>query len=228
MKKWLSCLFAVVLLLCLTACNPNSAVSDDSSDATTTTTTQQNSNATNYISYDTEQSEEYNNAIGIYNSFLNGLIPYQGDAAFFITDCVRGSNGKSGIDSYALADVNQDNIPELFIHAMSKEVLGVVDGKLTCWYSSGGSVKVSLLENGALFTSALNSPDYHTYITFDKQGAKNEIWFAKGATGPTAPTNYTFNGDDVTKEEWEALTAPYFAQAEKTVELQWSEWNESE
>lgn len=148
----------------------------------------------------------------------------QSDATYYVTDCVRGSNGKSGIDSYALADVNGDNIPELFIHAMSKEVLGIADGQLTCWYSSGGSVKVSLLENGALFTTSLNSPDYHTYITFDKKGAKNEVYFYKGATGPTKPITYTYEGNDVTKGEWESLTAPYFAQAKKTVELQWSEW----
>ena len=217
MKKHLCIWLALLLMVSLCACTPAPAVSEGNSDPA----------ASAYLSYDAGKSAAYNNAIGIYNKFLSGLIPAQGDVNYYVTDIVRGSNGRSGIDSYALADVNQDSIPELFLHAMSKEVLGVVDGKLTCWYSSGGSVKVSLLENGALFTTSLNSPDYHTYVTFDKNGTMSDLHFHKGATGPTAPTTYTFDGEDVTQAEWDSLTAPYFAQAEKTVELHWYEWSTS-
>ena len=208
MKKWLSCLFAALLLLCLTACNPNSAVSNDSSDATTTTTAQQNTNATTDTSYDAEQSEEYNTAIGIYNDFLTGKIT-----------AVYGDNSNVDIDylaqmatphtlSYDLFDRNGDSVPELCIkNEVFISTFWVEDGALKLWREENSDSKI--LSNG-------------NYIEVHYGGAPNHIDHSYGVYSYTGKLVCSFtvsvltkNGVDVLEDVYTQHTYIYTGNAEE-------------
>ncbi len=227
MKKWLCLVLAGILLLCCVACDRLPVSPLDSSDIMSTTTPSSNATDGNtYLETDAEQSVMYNKAITTYNAFLRGEIAAKTDDGETVTVLQYGLTNE-GIYSYALGDVNKDNVPELFIHGHHFHILALDETQLTEWYDSQSDQRIYLLENGAVWRIHSSVGYFYRYVTFDANGIAEDISFSQPYEDDPTSTYY-FCGNrlsgEVSKEDWNDLTKPYFEQAEKTVELNWREW----
>ncbi len=257
-EKGLGLLLAGVLLLSMSACrqdpapsiqNPTIGESTSSTqESTNNETTPENestshdsssadenishtSNTNTYLETDPEQSPAYNRAITAYNAFLNGQIAAKAkdDSERLISGYGRISDGQSGIDRYALFDVNNDGIPELFIDAAIDHILAFDGVNLAEWYSSMSWMGIQLLKNGAVLDIHSSTGVFYNYLTFGPGGIEKFIHFSSPPKGESGQFYYYGEGESepsqkVSKDEWETLTKPYLEQAEKTVTLNWTEW----
>ncbi len=183
------------------------------------------------LEIDPEQSPAYNRAITAYNAFLNGQIAVKtkDDSKRLISGYGRISDGQSGIDQYALNDVNNDGIPELIIDAAIDHILAFDGEEIEEWYSSMSWMGFRLLENGAVVDIHSSVGVFFNYLTFGSDGIEKFIHFSSPPEGESGQSYYFGEGESeppqkVSKDEWETLTKPYLEQAEKTVTLNWTEW----
>ena len=161
-------------------------------------------------------------ALYLYHSFLGGK-----------TDAVRKDNGETfninmildggGADSiyYATLDMNGDDIPELLIFSGNYFVFTYQDGGVVFLLDAGNDQhgSVVFLENGAIFCTHRSTGIFYRYITFDSQGNLSEVNFGSPPDGSVYP--YSFNGKEVSENEWEDLTKEYFSLAEKATSVEW-------
>ena len=139
------------------------------------------------------------------------------------------SDGKEGIDTYALYDVTGDGVPELHLKSMSYEILMCQKRELVTIYESGTNGQhgpITLLENGAMFEEHTTFETMYTYTTFDSDGTTNKTEFGLLEYEDETQSEYWFGDSNkkVTKQEFDELTKDIFAAAEKKAELNWIEW----
>ena len=227
MKKWLCLALTGILLLCCAACDRAIVSSlDSNAGGSTTTTTVNDTEVKTYLEADPEQSVMYNKAITTYNAFLRGEIGAQMDDGETVTVLQYGLTNE-GIRSYALGDVNKDNVPELFIHGHHFHILALDGTQLTEWYDSGSTQNIYLLENGAVWHIHSSVGYFYRYVTFDANGIAEDISFSQPFEGELGSVYYFYGSGlsgEVSKEDWDSLTNTYFEQAKKIVELTWTEW----
>ena len=173
------------------------------------------------------QSTAYDRAIAAYHAFLNGQIAAiaEDNSKVFVSSYGSISNGQSGFDRYALHDVNGDGIPELFIDASHDHIL-TFDGKdIRQWYSSVSWMGIQILKNGAVVDTHSGAGSFINYLTFGPDGIEKFISFSGGPGGEAGLYYYGEGKDEpskeVSKDQWEALTKPYFQQMENKADLEW-------
>ena len=189
-----------------------------------------------YVPADPDESGVYNAAIEQYNLFLNGVIPatalggtdYASGETFYVTDMYT-INLKSGINRYALLDINQDGVPELHMDSNGYDVFSVRGSELihvcgvTPTHQHGTTC---VLENGALFSPTHTTGSAYQYITVDPDFKVTVVSFFDGEGGTRYEENeiYEFNGIRVTKAEFEELTKEYFEQSNSPAAIEWFEY----
>ena len=136
-----------------------------------------------------------------------------------------------GIGSYELRDVTGDGVPEMLLGAVGREILMYQDGKLVTIYvahTNGMNGPIALLENGAMFEKHVTTGNFYYYTTFNADGSANEITFdlIEYPEDQKEKNAYYFEGEKVTKQEFDELTKDIFAAAEKKAEIDWIEWTD--
>ena len=134
-----------------------------------------------------------------------------------------------GIGSYELRDVTGDGVPEMLLGAVGQEILMYQNGKLVTIYvahTNGMNGPIDLLENGAMFEIHKTTGNFYYYTTFNADGSANLITFdlIEYPEDQKEKNAYYFEGEKVTKQEFDELTKDIFAAAEKKAELNWIEW----
>ena len=173
------------------------------------------------------QSTAYDRAITAYNAFLNGQIAAiaEDNSKIFVSSYSSISNGQSGFDRYALHDVNGDGIPELFIDASHDHILAFDGENVRQWYSSMSWMGIQLLSSGAVVDTHSGAGSFINYLTFGPDGIEKFISFSGGPGGESGQYYYgegrLGSSKEVSKDQWEALTRPYFQQMENKAELEW-------
>ncbi len=227
MKKIIILFTSLCLIFMLTACKrlDKTISSSDSSDMASSLSTN-TADGNVYLETEPKQSVMYNKAITTYNAFLRGEIAAKIDNGATLNIMQYGLTNE-GIRSYALGDVNKDNVPELFIHGHHFHILALDGTQLTEWYDSGSTQNIYLLENGAVWHIHSSVGYHYRYVTFDANGISEDISFSQPYKGEPSPA-YFFYGSglsgEVSKEDWDSFTNTYFEQAKKIVELTWTEW----
>ncbi len=174
-----------------------------------------------YLDTAPNQSAAYNETIAAYNKFLNGEIPLKTEQGDYLVTQL-GTTGQ-GIASYALGDVTGDGVPELFIHEDYYGVLSFDGTHMVEWYTSMSWQRLYLLKNGDVLDCHTSVGITHNHVSFDAVGTTKQVSFTEPLEGDPTPA-YFFEGDEVTKQEWDTLTKPYFAAMENPVELAWRHW----
>ena len=169
--------------------------------------------AKEYFKTDPSKGEAYNAAITAYNAVLRGT-----EESFN-----SGLYGLYDINSFALFDMNGNGVPELLTRSLNGYYIdSYQDGKMADWFSYGTQGdRVSFLENGAMFCEHSSTGISYRYYTFDQNGNKSEVTFFD-------PDNdvfsYDFNGQEVSKAEWDKLTKKYFDLAKKPASIEWYDY----
>ena len=221
MKKFIA--LAICLMCLLTGCKQTDTPKNQSDNVNTSSPI--NNDDSTYIKIGSNVSAEYKAAITAYNKFLNGEITAKGNDGTSFNVLQYGTG--NGISNFALGDVNNDNVPELFIHESHYAVLGFDGNNLTEWYDSMSWQSISLLENGAILDTFSNVGVHYNYVTFKEDGIDKLVSFGKPLEDEVNQLYYfEENGlyEEISKREWETRTKPYFEQTKKTVELNWIKW----
>ena len=167
-----------------------------------------------------------------FDAFLKGEISTvntDGKDDRYIYDYCRMGDGGLGIGSYAFCDFTGDGVHEMLIAATGKEILMYQDGKLVTIYQShtnGMNGPIDPLENGAMFEIHKTTGNFYYYTTFNADGSANLITFdlIEYPEDQKEKNAYYFEGEKVTKQEFDELTKDIFVAAEKKAELDWIEW----
>ena len=173
-------------------------------------------------------------AAEIYIHFLKNEIPcHEGDHSLYYSDFSRTE--EIPITGFYIRDLTGDGLPELYAPDWkwpSIPVWSIQNGELTAIHS--GSSYDTLLANGGIFTyvSGTAQSDVYAYCWLSPESREYpEIFFeAYDMDSDGEMDSFYIDYDEVTKAEWEARTAPYFAlrDAEPTEEqkalpfLQWA------
>ncbi len=175
-----------------------------------------------------EKNEFINNAVNAYNKFLSGELAAkdtESNKPIYISDF----NGPIDM-SYSIYDINFDDTPELLTRSYGFDVFSFKNGEIIYLYSSGsfalhGNLGFAL-EDGRLYYALDTTGTSHTFVTVDKDLNVTEFNFFDGddSNNPL----YLFGGNEVSKAEFDSLTAPYFAATEKKVDLKWKPINKNE
>lgn len=166
-----------------------------------------------------EGNNDYDTAMELYQEFLAGQlsIDYMGSSLDMNTIMTpTGEPDRSYFTKYAYYDSDGDTIPELHIcSARYYYVLTCRDHKLLVWKDLSPYPCYYALNDGA-FISWDQRAGYErsAYYIFDYDGTeKYSVGFSRydiDNDGEWEETDeYNFNGDIVTQETWEELTAPY-------------------
>jgi len=159
----------------------------------------------------TEATSDIDTALLLFNEFLSGERNTEsGDSAIHLDDIFRGDEW----DKYAFFDMNGDSIPEL--HVRSSGLYFIImcwKGDLIVW-GGGWSYGCQPLNNGAILwerPGGANDTTSFSYYEFDFFGNEQmRVDFDSSVTNDGTPA-YRFDGEFVTKEEWEILTKKYFS-----------------
>ena len=163
---------------------------------------------------------EYNDAIKAYNQFLNKKIKAKDKRMgkmIGVNDAWNSVTGKTGIGSFALYDVNNDDIPELHIISNNYDVFSYQNRQLWHWYTSNSNTmhgSTYILESGALFSEILSTGYSYYYTTFDSDGTVSELEMLDPGENYEG-AKYYFDGKEVSKEEYERLSKKYMDLAKK-------------
>ena len=242
MKK-LSVLFVLILLTVLCACStPNSqepssqtpeiqSPSAEISDLQTAAPSENNSNRVtkSYLSANFE-TDLANDAITAYNEFLSGTRPAidktskPNKGRFFIYD-MYNINLEPGIDQFALLDMNNDGIPELIVLGYCAcDIFSYQDSVVRRLFAGeGGAIDYWFLENGAFLTSRYTHGYTYRYTTIDVDGVATTIEFGEPLN---EADGYYFEGNWISKEEWEEATHEYLSAAENKIDPQWYQYED--
>ena len=214
---------AVLIIFVLTACNTTLPYDTTNKDEGVSVESTADS-----ASNDQEEILDIDSA---FDAYLKGEISAtDGSEKRYVYQHTCISDGKEGIDTYALYDVTGDGVPELHLHFMGYEILMCQNGKLVTIYDSRTNLQhgpITLLENGAMFEEHTTFDTMYTYTTFNADGTTNEIQFEllEYPEEEKERNTYYFEGRKVTKQEFDELTKEIFAAARKKAELNWIEWN---
>lgn len=119
---------------------------------------------------------------------------------------------------YALFDMNEDGIPELHLSltlGSGYMIFTYINGQVVLWYAETGHIFP--LNNGAILYKRESIPNLtaYQYIILDFYGNEiNRIKFYKSEGYEDEQAYipiYNFDGEDVTKETWEAFTEQYLS-----------------
>ena len=205
MKKLLPLCLTIIFLMAMWGCGKQPASPQETSPATT--------------SYeDTPES-----AMLLYQEFLASDNPQAGEESLFYKD---------EWERYAFFDMNGDGLPELHIH--SRFVYNIVtckNGELHIWKSL--STCAEPLNNRAVLETRTGMPlrTQYTYYEYDFHGNEQlEVVFLKAMAHLDnnkwiydENSDYWFGNKQVSKEEWDSLTEPYFSIGSDKIE--WMEYS---
>ena len=182
-----------------------------------------------FLKSDPSKGADYNDAIEAYNEFLRGEI----DAAEKDNyDSKMGLCYKLGFDniSYAIFDLNGDGIPELLTSWTYYMIFSYKDNNVVFWLTAGNGrhEPVKFLEDGTIFYEYHKADMIYSfvryYIKFGLNGNISEVTFA---IRPEPENQYIFNWNEVSENEWNALTEEYSNLAKKTALIEWQPyWTE--
>ena len=180
-----------------------------------------NDDALNNEIIEPQEIEAYNstteNVIKIYDNFLDGKINIEGIDIYFLTS-PKGEPNRHYTTKYALFDTNGDKIPELHIEsARYYYILSYINNKLIIFNDLSAYPQCYALNNGAFISHHFGTApisDEYNYFVLDFLGKK--IWelnFSKYDSNENGNYDindvYLFDGVNVSKEVWDALTARY-------------------
>lgn len=160
------------------------------------------------IPFDSAKSDEYNNAMRIYMTYLGAA--YTAEHTEFI-------------DSFCFYDMNGDDIPELIISRFYHIYVGSVnedEGKIDWWEDTGHSSMngpTKILANGMLASRHSSTGSTFTFFQYDKNGTTT----TRTSFFVDPPQKYIFMGQDVSEEDFNRLAGPYLSSWENEVELNW-------
>jgi len=184
-----------------------------------------------YLSPDPTKDTAYNNAIAVYNDFLSGQISAvdkTGETlSLHVTDIVSDIyTGKKGPSRYALADLTGDGVPELLTESYywTLDIFSVQAGELVRMFYKNPSSTWKVLSNGAVWADKTGAGSMYTYTVFDRSGTAQSVSF--GDPGEGSSLSCYFEDEDVTREQYEALTAEYFYQSELEALMLWYDYDE--
>ncbi len=92
--------------------------------------------------------------------------------------------------------------------------------QIVCIYGSGTNYmngNIYMLEDGSMFSYRSTTGTFYTFTTFAADGSTTELSFSCYEPNDS----YEFDGEYMTKEEWDALTKDYFAASEKPASMEW-------
>ena len=159
------------------------------------------------IPFDSDKSDEYNNAMRIYKTYL--VKSYTAEHTELI-------------DSFCFHDMNGDDIPELIISRFYHIFVGSAnndEGIIEWWKDTGHSIMngpTKVLANGMLASRSSSTGTSYTFIRYEDKGQATTTSFFIDP-----PEMYRFMGEDVTEEEFNQLAGPYLSDWENEVELDW-------
>lgn len=125
-----------------------------------------------------------------------------------------GLNMESALDMYLVEDLTGDGIPELYNNnpGPSNPIWSIKDGRVIMIGRTDTYTKIA--PNGGYFYHRPGGAPTHDVYWYEwlspESKALPEASFSDWHPG-NEPDFYHFNGEEVTREEWEVLTAPYFA-----------------
>lgn len=216
MKKAIIILTLALLLLC-SACH----ASGNNTQQTAPTGNQVSDAYVSFLVKDPAETEAYNAAVDTYNDFLNGITQAKslksGDS-FSICE-MYDMQFKPGINQYALLDVNQDGIPELHTKSYAYDIFSIQDGKVV-HVCTAPMHDTYLLENGTLVMIANTTGRTYHFYTVNAALDVTLTYFFDGK-GSAINEAYHFNGQAVSKSEFEELTATYFAMLNSPAAMEW-------
>lgn len=166
--------------------------------------------------------------ISFYEDFLNNDIPATTkNGTIYISDFTRLSDGKSGIDRYTFYNNENYNVPLLHIQALEHSVLYFDGEKVVLLYSSPitrTEGKINILNDGLVYSTyeSLGGTQYY-FVKFlgDKQIEITEF-YDPGSINKDVP--FSFNGVQLSKEEFEIKTKPFFESTKFTEDIDWLIW----
>lgn len=171
-------------------------------------------------------SSKMEKVIKMYNEFMDGKINVEGIDINFLTT-PKGEPNKHYAAKYALFDSNGDKIPELHINtARYYYILSYINNKLIIFKDLSPYPQFYALKNGAFISHQFGSApisDVYKYFILDFLG--NEVWevnFSKCDKNENGiydnNDEYLFDGVNISKEIWDALTERYLYIDEKGIE----------
>lgn len=175
------------------------------------------------------KSDAYNKVIEAFDELLlgkrNTKSAEDGDDYSIHVYNGLGEKEYSDIFGFALLDVTGDGIPELhasndhyYIYSYDQK-----NDQIVCIYGSGTNYmngNIYLLENGSMFSYRSTTGTFYTFTTFAADGSTTELSFSCYEPNDS----YEFDGEYMTKEEWDALTKDYFAASEKPASMEWYDY----
>lgn len=140
-----------------------------------------------------------------------------------------GLDMERAMDIYFVQDLTGDGIPELYNNNPGHQpIWSVKDGQVIIIGGTDTCTKIA--PNGGYFYHRPGGGPTHDRYWYQWLSPESktlpEASFSDWHPGDE-PDYYEFNGEEVTKEEWETLTAPYFAlydQGEAGASLRFREW----
>jgi len=221
MKKQIIVLLIAIFLITLCSCEKLEALLDKSTVASTTVV-------------ETNMQDELNRAMQLYKEFLGGkhsVTDREGYTLyienFFIGTYDRPDDYK---ECYAYYDMNGDGIPELHVKGVVYGILSCINSELVFWSCFGRGAKP--LNSGAIFYEGHEDerPAYDCirtscyYMELDFYGQeKSRVSFVKiQSEDERVNSVWYFGNEEVSKEEWNTLTEPYFSIGSDKVE--WIEY----
>jgi len=150
-------------------------------------------------------------ALLLYHEFLSGEHDAKSENGIVqIADIFRGDEW----NKYAFFDMNGDSIPELHVRSSGPYfIIMCWEGELIIW-GGGWSYGCQPLNNGAILwerPGGANDTTSYSYQEFDFFGNEQlRVAFDSSITNDGVSV-YSFEGETVTKDEWDTLTEKYFS-----------------
>lgn len=166
--------------------------------------------------------------ISFYQDFLNDDMPATTkNGIIYISDFTRLSDGKSGIDRYTFYNNKNYNVPLLHIQALEHSVLYFDGEKVVLLYSSPitrTEGKINILNDGSVYSTheSIGGAQYY-FVKFlgGKQIGITEF-YKPSSTNKDVP--FSFNGVQLSREEFEIKTKSFLESTESTADIDWLTW----
>ncbi len=218
MKKRLVLILTALMLLVSCDSAQTNSLPDTSSISSETVYNTSSQPEKTYLELDETKSQEYNEAIKAFNTFLNYNCYERNEE----DDIFGRSIGEYPVDIYALFDVTHDEIPELLTEGPILRVFSFQEGKVMLSYvDKDGPAPMTksqyFLENGASVTVITSNGREYYYRTFSDKSTLSDVYFHDDYFCG----KYHFDGEEVSKEEYDNLTKDYFEAMEKKADLTW-------
>lgn len=166
--------------------------------------------------------------ISFYEDFLNNDIPATTkNGSIYISDFTRLSDGKSGIDRYTFYNNENYTVPLLHIQALEHSVLYFDGEKVVLLYSSPITItegKINILNDGSVYSTheSLGGTQYYLVNFLEDKQIEITEFYDPGSSSKDVP--FSFNGVQLSKEEFEIKTKPFLESTESTADIDWLTW----